>query len=46
MKINMTAPVISDSPVNNEGQYEVLFVMPKKTYNEFIAKASFKQCNY
>ena len=30
MKINMTAPVISDSPVNNEGQYEVLFVMPKK----------------
>ena len=30
MKINMTAPVISDSPVNNEGKYEVLFVMPKK----------------
>ena len=25
MKINMTAPVISDNPVNSEGQYEVLF---------------------
>jgi hypothetical protein len=30
MKINMTAPVIADSPVDNEGHYEVLFVMPKK----------------
>ena len=30
MEIAMTAPVISSSPVNNEGIYDVAFVMPKK----------------
>tara|TARA_B100001996_G_scaffold102240_1_gene76756 strand:+ start:1688 stop:2248 length:561 start_codon:yes stop_codon:yes gene_type:complete len=30
MEIAMTAPVISTSPVNNDGIYDVSFVMPKK----------------
>ena len=30
MEIAMTAPVISSSPVNNDGIYDVAFVMPKK----------------
>ena len=30
MEIAMTAPVISSSPVNNDGIYDVAFVMPSK----------------
>ena len=30
MEIAMTAPVISSSPVNNDGIYDVAFVMPKE----------------
>ena len=30
MEIAMTAPVISSSPVNNDGTYDVAFVMPSK----------------
>lgn len=30
MKIEMTAPVISTSPVNNSGIYDIAFVMPKE----------------
>ncbi|MDG2265653.1 MAG: heme-binding protein [Candidatus Marinimicrobia bacterium] len=30
IEIAMTAPVISSSPVNNDGIYDVAFVMPKK----------------
>lgn len=47
MEIAMTAPVISSSPVNNDGIYDVAFVMPSKhslsnlpdpNYNNVIVK--------